>query len=114
MDNSIFDKYLERINSKEKPPHIVITGLFCELFNLAPNKRLFSSFGRLIKLYGYQPVFIAVCDVAGYSVEEDGGNLLPLINSIAKKRFTELNNKPKLNYFNSEDRKKFLEELLIE
>jgi len=109
MDENLFDKYLEKLNTQLKSPHVIITGLYCEIFGKQPNKNMWSTFGRLVKLYGVRIVFSAVCDVAGYSEVDERGNLLPLIASITKKRFEESNNKPKLNYFDFEKREKFLE-----
>lgn len=86
MAENLIDKYREQLYESKKP-HVTIVAFFCELYNVKKpiDKKYYGWFGRLVKIYGREPVFYALADM--YSMDNvDHTDALPLLTYLTKKR----------------------------
>jgi hypothetical protein len=97
LDENICAFYLEKLKTAEKPG-MVLSEFFCRLFEVGFNSKLLVMLSKLLRLYGREAVFIAICDMYGVN-DVTLDNPYPLLNYFIKKNMEGKTNME--NYINT-------------
>jgi len=61
MDENISDQFLNEINTTSNPA-VVLTSLYCKLYDLTNFATYIKIFGKLVKVYSRKNIFFAILD----------------------------------------------------